>query len=318
PSAFDQLNQDYDNLRSALEWSLQEQGNAQLGLRLAAALPNFWEARGQFAVEKGWLETLMQRASKTASQALRAKALRAAGRLAYYQSDFPAARTFFEQSIKLDQELGNHLRLADTLGRLGFLLSVQQDYEVAESFYQESLTLFQKLNDHSGVARILSELGYIAFRRGDHELASTLLEKSLALFREPDDRYLASRSRMILGHIARLEGNYTKARSLYNKALTTVKELDNTWGIFYLLEAFAHLAIAEGQIERATRLFGATEELGKSIGTVLTPAEKADHERSIANAHASLDAVAFEQALAAGRSMTVDEAISYALTVSTD
>lgn len=313
PRALGCLMQEHDNLRTALEWSLQGQGDTQTGLRLAAALPNFWEVRGQLAIERSWLEELLARAGAAAPPDLRAKALRGAGRLAYYQGDFAAARSFFEQSVALDRELDNRPRLADTLCRLGLVLSIQQEYTASEPFYQKSLALYQALGDVSGVARTLSELGYIAFRQGDLTRARPLLEQSLALFCEPDDRYMASRARLALGHVARLEGNYVQARSMYAWAITVLKELGNSWGIFYLLEAFGQLALAEGEMVRATRLLGAAERLGESIGTVLIPAEQAEHERSVAIARAGLGESAFAAAWAAGQAMTLDEAIACAL-----
>ncbi len=313
PGAFDRLMQEYDNLRAALEWSIHEQGDAQTGLRLAAALPDFWEARGQFAAERGWLEELLAQTGVTAPPALRAKALRGAGRVAYYQCDFAAARSFFEQSVALDRELDNRPRLADTLGRIGFVLGVQQDHAAAEPFYQESLALYQALGDRSGVARILTELGYIAFRQGDCVRARSLLEESLALFREPDDLYLASRARLMLGHVACFEGDYVQARSVYTRGMSDLKEPGNPWGIFYFLEAFGRLALAEGQPVRATRLLGAVERLGESIGTALAPAEHVEHERCLALARAALGESAFAAAWAAGQAMTWDEAVAYAL-----
>lgn len=313
PGAFDRINQDYGNLQAALEWSLQETGEPQWGLRLAAALPNFWEAKGHFAAERTWLEQLIAKAGET-SMELRAKALRGAGRLAYYQCDLDAARTFFEQSAALDRQFGNPLRLADTLGRLGFVFSVQQEYRSAESLYQESLALFRELGDQSGIARILSELGYIAFRQGEYAQARSLLEESLRLFQQPADLYLISRAKMLLGHIARREEDYAQAHSHYAAAILVLKDLNNTWGIFYLLEAFALLAIAEGQMERATRLFAASEHLGKSIGTRLAPSEQIDHEGGLAAARTALGEMAFDHSWNAGQAMTPAEAISYALT----
>ncbi|MCS7179511.1 MAG: BTAD domain-containing putative transcriptional regulator [Anaerolineae bacterium] len=313
PGAYDRLMQEYDNLRAALAWSLQGEGDAWTGLRLAAALPNFWEARGHFSIERGWLEELLARVGTAAPPDLRAKALRGAGRLAYYQCDFAAARAFFVQSVALDRELGNLPRLADTLGRLGFVFSIQQEYAAAEPFYQESLALYQALGDRSGVARILNELGYIAFRQGDQIRARSLLEESLTLFREPEDRYLATRAQLILGNVACLEGDYAQARFLYTRALVTLRDLGNTWGIFYLLEAFAHLVLAEGEPVRATWLWSMVERLGQSIGTALTPAEQAEHERGVAAARAALGEAAFGAAWAAGRIMTLEEAIACAL-----
>ncbi len=310
PGAFGRLTQDYGNLRGALEWSTHEHGDALLGLRLAAALTDFWELRGQLTAERRWLETLLTR-SDAAAPDLRAKALRGAGKVAYYQCDFAAARAFFEQSLALDKTLDNRPRMADTLGRLGFMFGIQQDYAVAEPFYRESLALYRALDDRSGVGRILSELGYIALRQQDYTQARALLEESLTLFRDPDDRYLEARARHYLGHAARLEGNYALAHACYNRAATILKEMNNSWGLFYLLEAFACLAVAEEQWERAARLFGAVARLGETIGAPLAPIERIELERDMAATRATLGEPAFAAAWAAGQALTLDEVIAY-------
>ena len=313
PGAFEQLMREYDNLRAALEWSTREPGDALLGLRLAAALTDFWELRGQLSVERGWLEVLLARAGAEAEPALRAKALRGAGKMAYYQCDFEAARAFFEQSLALDRELGQRLRMADTLGRLGFMFGIQQDYAAAEPCYRESLALYRALDDRSGVGRVLSELGYIALRQGDYARARSSLEESLTLFRDPEDRYLEARARHYLGHMARLTGDYVQSHAHYDRAAAILKEMNNSWGLFYLLEAYACLAAAEAQWERAARLFGASARLGEAIGVAMASIEQVECDRDTAAARAALGEPAFAMAWAAGQALTLDEATAYAL-----
>ncbi|RCK72700.1 MAG: TPR repeat:Bacterial transcriptional activator domain:Tetratricopeptide TPR_4 [Anaerolineae bacterium] len=313
PGAFEHLTQEYDNLCAALEWSGYQAGNILLGLRLAATLTDFWELRGQLTAERGWLEALLRRAGEAAEPTLRAKALRGAGKVAYYQCDFEAARMYFEQSLALDRELNNRLRMADTLSRLGFLFVIQENYTAAEPVYRESLALFRALEDRRGVGRVLSELGYIALRREDYIQARAQLEESLTLFSEPDDRYLECRARHFLGHVARLSGDYAQARAHYKRACLILTEMHNTWGLFYLIEAFACLAVAEAQWERAVRLFGAAEHLGEMIGAVMAPIERAECERNTSAARAALSEGAFSAAWAVGQAMSLDEVISYML-----
>ena len=313
PGAFEHLTQEYANLRAALEWSSYQGGNVLLGLRLAATLTDFWELRGQLTVERGWLEALLRRAGVAAEPALRAKALRGAGKVAYYQGDFETARMYFEQSLALDRELDHRLRMADTLSRLGFLFGIQENYAAAELNYREGLALFRALEERSGVGRVLSELGYIALRQGDYIRARALLEESLTLFSEPDDRYLECRARHFLGHTARLSGDYAQARAQYRQAGLILKEMHNSWGLFYLIEAFACLAVAEAQWERAVRLFGAVEHLGEIIGAVMAPTERAECEQNTTAARAALGEGAFSAAWAAGQALSLDEVISYML-----
>jgi len=310
--AYERLTQEYDNLRAALEWSALREGDALLGLRLAAALTDYWEMRGHLTAERAWLEALLVRAGQMAQLPIRAKALRSAGKMAYYQCDFNAARTRFEQSLAIDRQLNNQARMADTLSRLGFLFSIQQNYASAEPLLQESLAIFRRLDDPSGVGRVLSELGYLALRQGAYAQARSLLEESLASLHKPADQYLEARARHFLGYTARLAGDYAQAHKHYRRAAILLKGMCNTWGLIYLLESFACLAAAEAQWKRAARLFGAVEQLRKTSGVSIVPSEGVEIEKAVASTHRELGERVFAEEWSAGRSFTLDEAIDYA------
>ena len=70
-------------------WSLDTR-EASLGLRLAAALWEFWWVRGYLAEGRGWLDEALLR-GRSASPELRARALHAAGSLATRQGDYESA-----------------------------------------------------------------------------------------------------------------------------------------------------------------------------------------------------------------------------------
>ena len=79
------------------------------------------------------------------------------------------------------------------------------------------------------------------------------------------------------------------------------------WGL-------AGVAGDRGQAERAARLLGAEQALCESIGAVLTPSDESAFKRGLASARAALGEAAFAAAVAAGRTMSLDQAIDYALT----
>ncbi len=81
---------EYDNLRAALAWSSAPGGDAQRGLQLAGAIWRYWYMRGLFGEGRGWLAALLANAPGGPSPA-RAKALNAAGTLAWQQTDHAAA-----------------------------------------------------------------------------------------------------------------------------------------------------------------------------------------------------------------------------------
>ncbi len=89
------------------------------------------------------------------------------------------------------------------------------------------------------------------------------------------------------------------------------------WG----LEGLAWLAASEGMTrgqpvagaERAARLFGAAEAPREAAGASVLPFYRADYERGVAAARAGLGEQSFAAAWERGRSMTLEEAVGYAL-----
>ena len=86
-----ELGADNDNLREALTW-FQARGEVERGFRLVGALWRFWQIRGQLAEGREHAERLLAIDSGDADAAARARALACAGRLAFFQGDYPAAR----------------------------------------------------------------------------------------------------------------------------------------------------------------------------------------------------------------------------------
>src|SRR5947208_8355992 len=81
------LSDEHDNFRAALVWSRDEMADPVAGLRLAAALGRFWQTRGYYTEGRAWLAEQLEHASD-APPTRRARALMAAGSLAWVQSDY--------------------------------------------------------------------------------------------------------------------------------------------------------------------------------------------------------------------------------------
>ncbi len=115
----DRLEAEQDNMREALEWSLTC-GQAETGLRLAAALWRYWSARGNLREGYSWLECALARGSD-ASATQRGKALHHLGNLAIDLGDYAAARNHYEQSLIIRQNNGGPSEIAEPLNGLGLL-----------------------------------------------------------------------------------------------------------------------------------------------------------------------------------------------------
>ncbi len=98
------LDAEHDNLRQVMAGSAGPGGDAQVGLRLSAALRLFWLHRGH--AREG--RTLIERALAAATEdtPARAGALNGLGTLARSQGDFAAAHRTFEECIAVSRRCG--------------------------------------------------------------------------------------------------------------------------------------------------------------------------------------------------------------------
>jgi len=347
------LGEEHDNLRSALEWSLVEEGSGA-GLRLCGALQRFWATRGHLSEGRAWCVRVLGKAGAEERTQERAKALNAAGALAWYQGDYPAARTLNEESLAIQRqlgdrkgaaaslnylggvacdqgdysaaralceeslairrELGDRWGMAGSLNNLGNIARHQGDYPATRALHEESLAISRELADRSGIAHSLNNLGNLADEQGDFASARALHEECLAIMRELGDRRGMSASLDNLGNLASDQGNFVSAGALYQESLAIGRELDDRRGIAFSLGGLAGVAAALGSSLRAARIWGAEARLRAEIGSPLPPNDRADYEQSVAAARAALgDDAVFDHAWQEGRALTLERAIELAL-----
>ena len=115
PEWLDRLEQEHDNLRAAMHWSLEDmEGCKEIALRLGGALRTFWYSRGYLSEGLDFLERALV-GSDEVEEPMRAAALYAAARLYEVRGDYDRAEPFLVQSLALYRELGNPARIAYAL-----------------------------------------------------------------------------------------------------------------------------------------------------------------------------------------------------------
>jgi len=307
------LETEHDNLRQALTFCLQERVAGQTGLRLGAALQNFWYVRGYVSEGRECLTALLSLPQAQEHTKARAYALNGAGGLAYLQGDYAAARSFHQESMVIMRELGNQEGTAWSLINQGNVAFEQGDFASARSLYAESLEIMRAIGDKRGSAFSLNNLGVIFRDQGDYEQAHLLFEESLTIRRELGDKGGIAASLYNLGTVADEQGNTALARSLHKESLSILWELGDRPGLAYSLESFGGMAFTEDKPEQAARLLGAAERLREEICSPLPPNSQEEFDRAVAGIRATLDGETYASAWAEGRAMTLEEAVAYAL-----
>ncbi|MGE5262822.1 MAG: AfsR/SARP family transcriptional regulator [Acidobacteriota bacterium] len=245
----DQLETEHENLRRAIEWS--RENDCELGLRLASALWRFWSTRGYLGEGREQLASIMTRISAPVPPSLRAKALAAAGNMAYYQADYVPARALLEQSLAVRLEMEDDHSIGTALRELGVVTQSQGDYETARSLYEESIERCQKVGDQWGLMAGLSDLGQILWNQGDYAPARECFNRALGMSRALEDKAGVAYSLINLGLIACSEGNYDRMRALNEEGLRLYQELKDKWGTAHALYSLGVVAIAQANYSLA-------------------------------------------------------------------
>ncbi|HSB00595.1 MAG TPA: tetratricopeptide repeat protein, partial [Anaerolineales bacterium] len=306
----DRLERDYDNIRVALRWSIDGE-RVEAGLQLAEALKIFWYTRGYFSEGREWLKGLLELSSNPTLG--RALALDQAGFLARYQCDFSNASAFIGESLEIWRKLGNAKGIADSLANLGYVTLFQGDLERAFELYNESLQINRNMGNQQGLADTLSHLGMIAFYRKDFELAYNLHSDSLSIWRNLGDITGVSHALNRLASVAIETRQPDEAYQLAMESLRIARDLKYSEGIAWALELFAIHAALKGQWKQAVCLEAIYSRYRERMGLPLSPAQHDLLNGWLAPARDALSEEAFEQALAAGMRMPVEEAITSTL-----
>src|SRR5215212_3807819 len=187
------------------------------------------------------------------------------------------AKEIFEEVIAVCREMGYTYRLPDSLLSLGYTFMLEGDYERGAALNEEAVAICREHGYRQKLNYALDNLGWAELLRGDYEEAKPFYEESHVVSRELGDRSIASES----------------------------------------LEGMACIAGAQGEALKAGRQFGAAEGLKETLREAValqhSPEEEAWREPYLATARSQLGEAAWEEALAQGRAMGLEEAIEYAL-----
>lgn len=264
----DKLEIEHDNLRAALAWYLNAQGQAESGLLLAASLEHFWGIRGYFSEGIDHLSAALSRSDAKERTLARANALHATGHLTYLQGRYPETRLVVEESLSIYREIDpiDQQGLANALITLGDMETELGNYSIAFKLMQEALEIMRELEDSRGISRALWQLGACVVRRGDYEQSVKYFEEALPLLRQVGDRGSTTIALSGLSEVAIRQGNYERATLLEEESLRLRREIDEPWGIAVSLGNFAWIALCQDDINQAESLLNESLTLRRDIG----------------------------------------------------
>jgi tetratricopeptide (TPR) repeat protein len=234
--------------------------------------------------------------------------------LASTQGDLDGAVPLFEESLALRRVLGYKSKgTSHTLRELGIVAYQRGDYGRAEHLHEQSIALARELRHTFGVAHTLTSLADVVRAQGYPGRAVKLLEESLVLFRRSESAWGTVHTLTRLGSLACEAGEAGRASGFYGESLRLAQRAGLKPDIAPCLEGLARVAAMQGRMERAARLCGAAATLREDSGWPLSPATRAEQERTVGASRRALGEGEFASVWDEGQEMTPEQAATYAL-----
>ena len=297
----EQLEREHDNLRAALRWACDSEQTA-MALRLGTALERFWVIRGHRTEGLAFLEQALASSAEVATE-VRAKALLAAARLAFVQSNYTRGAVLAQESLALFRELGDRGGIALALDRLGTAAWRRGDFAAARVLMEEALALFRALDDQGRVAWSLWTLGLVNTKQGEYTRACVLFEDSATLFTQlGNKRGLAAALTQWAGTLFLSQAEPTLFAPLLQEGVALQQEVGDQEGMAVSSLLLGWVALTQGDL--------ATARTRGEEG--LTLYRKMEHREGIAEALVLLGKVETARGDPAGARVLYDESLALA------
>ncbi len=257
-SVLEQPEWEHNNMRSALQWALDNRNN-MLGLQLGGALWRFWQSAGFVQEGRLWLDkllTLDDGDSDPAAVSARQRVINGAAWLATYQGDWAHAGPLFEQSITLLNTLGESQDKTILVVGQALQTRAKGDYRGAVALLEDLVTRQRRLIASGNLMDpTLRPAHYcralIAREQGDYPYAETLFQEGIDYHRMIGDDVSVAQGELGVSDVARDTGDVRRLRAYAEQSLAEFRELGVEWAIGFALNNLALAAYLESDLPKA-------------------------------------------------------------------
>jgi len=149
----------------------------------------------------------------------------------------------------------------------------------------------------------------------DNDLDGALkyMDNAIAIMTERNDKYGLTFMQSSFAHTLREHGEFDKALIYYHRTIRLWQDWGHRAAVAHQLECFALIAIAQNQSARAIKLFSAAEALREISNSVRTPDEQREFVEAKSGLQSRMDEDQFNNLWIDGHSITMEQAIEFAL-----
>jgi DNA-binding CsgD family transcriptional regulator len=275
-------------------------------MRLVYSLWQLWDHTGRQREPVDTVERLLA-ADPEAPPSVRAGAMIVAGWGLLHLRDLVEAARYAETALSLARQGQDARILGWAHGFMGAVRGISGDLVEGARYTQEWLEIARAHGEDWIANSATHNLAILTFAQSDIDRARTLHEETIAFFRSVGDTLTLANAVGTLGMVVYEQGDVPAATLLFKEQIDLARE----HGLGDTGEGFTLIATSAGEFELAARLYGANEADAEGEGTNPYGEDiyRPTHERAIASIRAALGEESFHAAWAAGREMTITDAL---------
>jgi tetratricopeptide (TPR) repeat protein len=187
--------------------------------------------------------------------------------ICYYSlAQYEKAITYHQQSLEIEEEIGNRQGVARSLGNLGLCYKNLGQYEKAIAYHQQNNDISEEIGFRLGVAYSLGNLGVCYGSLGQHEKAIAYHQQHHDISEEIGNRQGVAISLGNLGNCYRSLGQYEKAIAYHQQSLEISEEIGDRRGVARSLGNLGNCYGSLGQHEKAIAYQQQSLEIEEEIG----------------------------------------------------
>jgi non-specific serine/threonine protein kinase len=264
------LEQDLDNIRAAIHWSMSSGEKDYIGIRIAVALSYFWTICGHIT-EARQLAQIVGSAADDVSMPmdLRAGIKWGQGGLLVLTSENSAALPLLLHAADLARQAGDEYVLAHSLLWGGGCALTLGDAPLAASLLEECLALHARRGDDWPVVLALRWMSNLATVRGETARAQELFGRSLELAERQGDPWCLLALLTDVAQNAFAQGDLAKAEATILKIVSILQVVTDKWILSWALSELGLVALARGGLDLARGYFAESLELAREYGNMI-------------------------------------------------
>lgn len=281
-------------------------------LTLAAFLAHFLSNTAS-TITYGRKAVALAEAAGEEGQPLLAFALGGLASAAEAIGDFQTTFAIHERAIQLTRASSRDPML------LGMALLVQVGtaielgyYETARTLLDEALTLAREAGDAFRISYAHKWFGDLALCEQNYAEAQTQYEHSVALLRELGVTRDLTSPLQSLGHTCLHLGDVERAYALFSESLAVHQAQQDTLGMAECLIGFAAMAVVRSLSAAGARLLAAADGIGRPRVKSTWAVMRMEYDYYLGLARARLSEAEFQAEQAAGRVLSLEQALAYA------